>query len=159
MASGETVHSNILVFDCDSPDRLDELAVRIIEVLGDHRVVAIYGQLGAGKTTLIKSICGQLGVIDVVTSPTFSIVNEYRTILSGIIYHLDFYRINNLREVFDMGYEEYFYSGNFCFIEWPDIVESILPPDTIRIIIEVQGQQKRQIIVREDGMKDKSLPV
>jgi tRNA threonylcarbamoyladenosine biosynthesis protein TsaE len=141
--------ADLLTIDCYSAEQMDMLAPDILEAIGDTRVIVLYGQLGAGKTTLIKALCRQLGVIDLVTSPTFSIVNEYRTILSGTIYHFDFYRINQLREVFDVGYEEYFYSGDYCFIEWPEKVESILPPAVIRIYIEVTSPESRQIIVQE----------
>ena len=95
------------------------------------------GFLGAGKTTFIKAICEELGVTDVINSPTFAIVNEYRSDETGeLIYHFDFYRIKKLDEVYDMGYEDYFYSGALCFIEWPELVEEVLPGDAVKVIIE-----------------------
>ena len=95
-----------------------EAAREFIQHIGEHRVFAFYGEMGAGKTTFIKAICEELGVEDVITSPTFAIVNEY-TSSDGPIYHFDFYRIKKLEEVYDMGFEDYFYSGALCFIEWP----------------------------------------
>ena len=99
--------------------------------------------MGAGKTTFIKAICDELGVIETVSSPTFAIINEYRDKMSNPIYHFDFYRINKLEEAFDFGYEDYFYSGNLCFIEWPELVESILPDNAVRIAIMVTDQGER----------------
>lgn len=109
--------------------------------MGDSRVFAFYGSMGAGKTTFIKALCRHMGVDDVITSPTFSIVNEYhRAGGSGIIYHFDFYRIKRLDEVYDMGYEEYFYSGYPCFIEWPELIEDLLPEDAVKVTIgETEG--------------------
>jgi tRNA threonylcarbamoyladenosine biosynthesis protein TsaE len=92
--------------------------------------------MGAGKTTLIQQLCGQLGVSDFAVSPSFSIVNEYRDPLDVPVYHFDFYRINEIKEVFDMGYEEYFFSGHYCFIEWPEKISELLPPDCVYIRIE-----------------------
>ncbi len=99
------------------------------------RVFAFYGQMGAGKTTFIKAICSELGVSDIVQSPTFSIINEYKTKAGESVFHFDFYRIRSIIEVFDIGYEDYLYSGNYCFIEWPELVESLLPENTVRIYI------------------------
>jgi tRNA threonylcarbamoyladenosine biosynthesis protein TsaE len=99
------------------------------------RVFAFYGQMGAGKTTFIKAICSELGVSDIVQSPTFSIINEYKTKAGELVFHFDFYRIRSIIEVFDIGYEDYLYSGNYCFIEWPELVESLLPENTVRIYI------------------------
>ena len=118
------------------------------------RVVAFYGKMGAGKTTFIKAVCEELGVDDVITSPTFAIVNEYEispsdsslfTLHSSLIYHFDFYRIHKLEEVYDMGYEDYFYSGSLCFIEWPELIEEILPPETVRVTIEEQPDGSRTV--------------
>ena len=100
-------------------------------------IVALLGKNGSGKTTFIKAICEELGVTDVINSPTFAIVNEYRSDETGeLIYHFDFYRIKKLDEVYDMGYEDYFYSGALCFIEWPELVEEVLPGDAVKVIIE-----------------------
>lgn len=124
-------------------DELETAARQFIDQIGDHRVFAFYGKMGAGKTTFIKAICRELGVGDVITSPTFAIVNEYSTSDGNPVYHFDFYRIRQLSEVYDMGYEEYFYSGSLCFIEWPELVEELLPDDTVKVNIEVgsDGQQ------------------
>ena len=109
-------------------DNIREAARQFIENIGDHRVFAFYGKMGAGKTTFIKAICEELGVEDVITSPTFAIVNEYTSQSSLLtpndsIFHFDFYRIKKLEEVYDMGFEDYFYSGSLCFIEWPELIE------------------------------------
>ena len=110
-----------------SPDQLAEAARQFVGQMGDDTVFAFYGKMGAGKTTFIKAICEALGVTDVITSPTFAIVNEYRSEEDNeLIYHFDFYRIKKLEEVYDMGYEDYFYSGALCFIEWPELVEELL---------------------------------
>ena len=107
------------------------------------RIFAFYGSMGAGKTTFIKAICRELGVADIVQSPSFSIINEYKTLDGESIYHFDFYRIRNISEVFDIGYEDYLYSGSYCFMEWPELVESLLPADTIRV--RITGENERMI--------------
>ena len=107
-------------------------------------VIAFYGKMGAGKTTFIKALCEELGVEDVITSPTFAIVNEY-TIDRQSIYHFDFYRIKKIEEVYDMGYEDYFYSGNLCLIEWPELIEDLLPENALRVTIEEQPDGSRTI--------------
>ena len=112
--------------------------------MGERKVFAFYGKMGAGKTTFIKAICEALGVEDVVTSPTFAIVNEYKA-PSGSVYHFDFYRIKNLREAYDIGCEEYFYSGQPCFIEWPELIEELLPEDAVRVNIEVHDNGSRTV--------------
>ena len=132
-------------------DNIRAAAREFISHIGDHRVFAFYGSMGAGKTTFIKAICEELGVEDVITSPTFAIVNEYtshstlNTSPSTSIFHFDFYRIKKLEEVYDMGYEEYFYSGALCFIEWPELVEPLLPPDAVRVTIEEQKDGSRLV--------------
>ena len=112
-------------------------------------VIAFYGKMGAGKTTFIKALCEELGVEDVITSPTFAIVNEYSLPLGGrlegTLYHFDFYRIKKIEEVYDMGYEDYFYSGNLCLIEWPELIEDLLPEDALRVTIEEQPDGSRII--------------
>jgi len=115
-------------------EEIREAARQFIENMGDHRVFAFYGKMGAGKTTFIKAVCEELGVNDVITSPTFAIVNEY-TAEDGPIYHFDFYRIKKLEEVYDMGFEDYFYSGAPCFIEWPELIEEVLPEDAVKVSI------------------------
>ena len=108
-------------------------------------VIAFYGKMGAGKTTFIKALCEELGVEDVITSPTFAIVNEYSLPSQGALYHFDFYRIKKLEEVYDMGYEDYFYSGNLCLIEWPELIEELLPENALRVTIEEQPDGTRTI--------------
>ena len=146
-----------------------EVAREFIEHIGDHRVFAFYGKMGAGKTTFVKAICEELGVDDVITSPTFAIINEYTAtpptaaanssffsegsecgvaniLHSSLqIYHFDFYRIKKLEEVYDMGYEDYFYSGSLCFIEWPELIEEILPDDAVRVSIAEQEDGSRTV--------------
>ena len=120
-----------------SLDQIQEAACQFVQAMGDNTVFAFYGKMGAGKTTFIKAICEELGVSDVITSPTFAIVNEYRSDKGGeLIYHFDFYRIKKLEEVYDMGYEDYFYSGALCFIEWPELVEELLPGNAVKVTIE-----------------------
>jgi len=114
---------------------LPTAARTFIANMGDSQVFAFYGSMGAGKTTFIKAVCEELGVKETVASPTFAIINEYRDKKGDSIYHFDFYRINKLEEAFDFGYEDYFYSGNICFIEWPELVEPVLPNDTVKIAI------------------------
>ncbi|MCR5680382.1 MAG: tRNA (adenosine(37)-N6)-threonylcarbamoyltransferase complex ATPase subunit type 1 TsaE [Prevotella sp.] len=118
-----------------SIEHIREAARQFISQMGHSTVFAFYGKMGAGKTTFIKAVCQELGVDDVITSPTFAIVNEYGT-PDGPLYHFDFYRIKKLEEVYDMGYEEYFYSGALCFIEWPELIEELLPGDALCISIE-----------------------
>ena len=129
-----------------SLDGIQEAARQFIHSMGPGKVFAFYGKMGAGKTTFIKAICEELGVKDVITSPTFAIVNEYTTEPDGkSIFHFDFYRIKKLEEVYDMGYEDYFYSGSLCFIEWPELIEDILPDDAIRVNIAEQEDGSRLV--------------
>ena len=133
-----------------SLEQIHEAAQQFIEAMGESTVFAFYGKMGAGKTTFIKAVCEELGVTDVVTSPTFAIVNEYRSDTTGeLIYHFDFYRIKKLEEVYDMGYEDYFYCGAVCFIEWPELIEELLPGDTVRVTIEEQEDGQRLITVKD----------
>ena len=124
---------------------LTAAAQKFVDEMGEKRVFAFYGKMGAGKTTFIKAVCEALGVEDVVTSPTFAIVNEYADGEGLPIYHFDFYRIKNLREAYDIGCEEYFYSGYPCFIEWPELVEELLPEDMVKVSIEVLEDESRCI--------------
>ena len=120
-------------------------------MIGEHRVFAFYGSMGAGKTTFVKAICEELGVEDVITSPTFAIINEYSLsslhspLSTDIIYHFDFYRIKKLEEVYDMGYEDYFYSGALCFIEWPELIEELLPEDAVKVSISENADGTRTV--------------
>ena len=126
------------------PEHIREAARTFVETIGDHTVFAFYGKMGAGKTTFIKAICEELGVSDVITSPTFAIVNEY-TAQDSPIYHFDFYRIKKLEEVYDMGFEDYFYSGDLCLIEWPELIEEILPADAVKVSIAVNSDGSRTV--------------
>ena len=129
-----------------SLEHIHEAAREFIAAMGDNTVFALYGKMGAGKTTFIKALCQELGVEDVVTSPTFVVINEYRSDIAGeLIYHFDFYRIKKLEEVYDMGYEDYFYSGALCFIEWPELVEELLPGNTIKVTIEELEDGSRKL--------------
>ena len=125
---------------------INEAAQTFVEHIGNHRVFAFYGSMGTGKTTFIKAVCEALGVEDVITSPTFAIVNEYTSLTTGdTIFHFDFYSIKKLEEVYDMGYEEYFYSGGLCFIEWPELVEGLLPEDALKVNITTNDDGSRTI--------------
>ena len=120
-----------------SLENIREAAQQFVAAMEDNTVFAFYGKMGAGKTTFVKAVCEELGVNDGINAPTFAIVNEYRADESGeLIYHFDFYRIKRLEEVYDMGYEDYFYSGALCFIEWPELVEEVLPGDAVKVTIE-----------------------
>ena len=128
----------------DSIETIREAAKQFVAALEESTVFAFYGKMGAGKTTFIKAVCEELGVEDVITSPTFAIVNEYRSETSGeLIYHFDFYRIKKIEEVYDMGYEDYFYSGALCFIEWPELIEELLPGDAVKVTIEEEEDGSR----------------
>ncbi len=127
-----------------SLDTIRETAREFVANMGQASVFAFYGKMGAGKTTFVKAICEELGVEDVITSPTFAIINEYQsTKTGGPIYHFDFYRIKKLDEVYDMGYEDYFYSGAPCFLEWPELIEEILPNDAVKVTITEQEDGTR----------------
>lgn len=119
-----------------------KVAKQILFFAKDKKVFCFYGELGAGKTTLIKSICKQLGVMDEGSSPTFALVNEYVAKNGNKIFHLDCYRLKNESEFFDIGYEEYLFSGNYCFIEWPEKIEHLLPEDCAKIKIEVRNEER-----------------
>lgn len=119
-----------------SLDSIHEAAREFIKNMDTGHVFAFYGKMGAGKTTFIKAVCEELGVDDVITSPTFAIVNDYTSSKDDShIFHFDFYRIKKLEEVYDMGYEDYFYSGSLCFIEWPELIEDILPGDAVKVTV------------------------
>lgn len=122
---------------------LNVVADKFLHLNRDKKVFAFFGPMGVGKTTFIKALCNELGVVEIVTSPTFALVNEYQTGSGETIYHFDFYRIEKLEEVFDFGYEDYFFSGNYCFIEWPDKVAEILPENVVFV----------QMVENEDGSR------
>ena len=135
-----------------SLDHIHEAAREFIAAMGDNTVFALYGKMGAGKTTFVKALCQELGVEDVVTSPTFAVINEYRSDIAGeLIYHFDFYRIKKLEEVYDMGYEDYFYSGALGFIEWPELVEELLPGNTVKVTIEELEDGSRKLTMENQG--------
>lgn len=121
---------------------LPAIAKQLLQLFDGEKVVAFHGVMGAGKTTLIKALCEALGVQDTISSPTFSIVNEYRTMNGEKIYHFDFYRIKSVDEAYDMGYEEYFYSKAYCFIEWPEKIEELMPLTYEKVSIEVKGDKR-----------------
>lgn len=125
---------------------INEAAKAFVENIGTSTVFAFYGKMGAGKTTFIKAVCECLGVEDVITSPTFAIVNEYTSSTTGdTIYHFDFYRIKRLEEVYDMGYEDYIDSGSLCFMEWPELIEDLLPEDVRKVSIRENEDGSRSV--------------
>lgn len=129
-----------------SLDKIADAAQEFVAQMGHRRVFAFYGGMGAGKTTFIKALCQQLGVKDAVTSPTFAIVNEYGSDI-GPIYHFDFYRIKNLAEVMDLGFDDYAYSGHLCLMEWPELIEDQLPDNTVSVHIEETDNGMRKVTV------------
>lgn len=129
-------------------DEIREVARRFLDAMDNRTVFAFRGTMGAGKTTFIKALCEELGVQDVINSPTFAIVNEYGPTDDGrLIYHFDFYRINKPEEAYDFGYEDYIYSDALCFIEWPEKIEELLPPDTVNVYIEEQPDGSRRVVM------------
>ena len=126
---------------------LPAAAKKFLKHYGENRMFAFYGSMGAGKTTIIKAICRILGASDIVSSPTFTLVNEYRTSGGETIFHIDFYRIKKQEEVFDFGIEEYLTGESYCFMEWPGLIEEILPPETISVRISVDNDEQRTLIV------------
>ena len=136
-------------FEIRSLDELDRAAEFLCGNLGDHRIVALYGGMGAGKTTLVSAVARYLGSEDPVTSPTFSIVNSYDTADGDVIHHFDFYRLNRPEEAFDIGYEEYFYGGGLCLVEWPEKIESLLPDDTLVVRITATSETSRLLTIEE----------
>lgn len=126
-------------------NELKSVAKKLLSRFPDARIFAFYGKMGAGKTTFIQVICRLLDSEDNVTSPTFALINEYKTQSLQSIFHFDFYRIKNLEEAYDLGYEDYLYSGNYCLIEWPELIEPLLPENIVRIKIEVLDDESRSI--------------
>ena len=126
---------------------IKQAAKQFVETMGENTVFAFYGKMGAGKTTFIKAVCEELGVADTVTAPTFAIVNEYEAAGGRPIYHFDFYRIKKVSEAYDMGCEEYFYSGHPCFIEWPELIEEVLPEETVNVTIEALSNGERRLVL------------
>ena len=132
-----------------TPEDLPAVAKKFVASMGDNRIFALYGDMGAGKTTFIKAVCEALGVKDVINSPTFAIVNEYNTGSGQLVYHFDFYRIRKKEEAFDFGYEEYIYSDAICFIEWPELIEDLLPEESKEIRIRINPDGSRTICFDE----------
>lgn len=130
-------------------DNIQEAAREFIKLIDQDTVFAFHGEMGAGKTTFIKAVCEELGVEDVINSPTFAIVNEYRSASAELIYHFDFYRINKPEEAYDFGYEDYLYSGALCFIEWPEKIEELIPGDTVHVTIKENEDGTRTINIGE----------
>ena len=130
-----------------SLEEISSAARQFVESIGERRIFAFYGSMGAGKTTFIEAICEELGVEDVITSPTFAIVNEYTTGTGKPLYHFDFYRIKKLDEFYDMGGEDYFGSGNLCFIEWPELIEDVLPEEAVIVNIKEVDDGSRLVTV------------
>lgn len=126
-------------------NELKSVAEKLLNRFPNVRIFAFYGKMGAGKTTFIQAICKSLGTEDNVTSPTFALINEYKTNSFQSIFHFDFYRIKNLEEAYDLGYEDYLYSGNYCLIEWPEMIEPLLPENIVRVKIEVLENETRVI--------------
>tara|TARA_X000000368_G_C22945508_1_gene674177 strand:+ start:497 stop:907 length:411 start_codon:yes stop_codon:yes gene_type:complete len=123
---------------------LKEVAVEVLKLSEGKNIICFYGEMGVGKTTFIKEICKELEVIDNVSSPTFSIVNEYKTKNDKFVFHFDFYRLEKEEEAFDMGYEEYFYNDNLCFVEWPEKIKSLLPNEILKV--EMIKENEKRII-------------
>jgi tRNA threonylcarbamoyladenosine biosynthesis protein TsaE len=136
-----------MTFEISSLDTIHQTAREFIAAMDKRKVFAFYGAMGVGKTTFIKVLCEELGVEDVVNSPTFAIVNEYEVKGKSPIYHFDFYRINKPEEAFDFGYEDYFYSGNLCFIEWPEKIEGLLPDDCVNVCFSELEDGRRKLTV------------
>lgn len=133
-----------MVIQAESEEHLPVVANALLAFAGEKRVFLFEGDMGAGKTTFIKSICHQLGVTELVSSPTFSIVNEYAS-PAGPVYHFDFYRLKSETEAYDLGYEDYFYSGQYCFIEWPSKVKNLWPENSVLVTISLIDGEKREI--------------
>lgn len=123
-------------------------AKEFVAAMGDNRIFAFYGGMGSGKTTFIKSVCEAMGVEEAINSPTFAIVNEYEERGGEAIYHFDFYRIKSLTEVYNMGYEEYLYSNAYCFIEWPELIEELLPEETVKVEITEEKDGSRTLKIK-----------
>ncbi|HOK51321.1 MAG TPA: tRNA (adenosine(37)-N6)-threonylcarbamoyltransferase complex ATPase subunit type 1 TsaE [Bacteroidales bacterium] len=136
-------------FIIQQANELTKVAEEIISMLHRYPVITFSGKLGSGKTALIKEICRLLQVKDTVTSPTFTLLNEYETVTGQPVYHFDFYRVNKPEEIYDLGYEEYLFSGHFCFIEWPEMAENILLPDVLKVTIELDNHKRRHINIIE----------
>lgn len=145
MVKSWTTERMTKVIRIESLDGIADAARQFVESMGENTIFAMFGAMGVGKTTFIKAVCEELGVQDTITSPTFAIVNEYETQSGGQIYHFDFYRIRKMEEVYDMGYEDYLYSGAVCFMEWPELIEELLPEETVRVMLNEEEDGTRTI--------------
>lgn len=145
LALREIIYSDMFSATATSINGLNKAASQLINHFPDQRVFAFYGKMGAGKTTFIQAICRELGSADNVTSPTFALINEYKTDSMNSIFHFDFYRIEEMEEAFDLGYEDYIYSGEYCLIEWPEKIEPLLPENYVEVKIEVAENENRLI--------------
>ncbi|HLO59427.1 MAG TPA: tRNA (adenosine(37)-N6)-threonylcarbamoyltransferase complex ATPase subunit type 1 TsaE [Bacteroidales bacterium] len=137
----------MISFEINSLAAIHSAARKFNEVTDGHRSFAFYGPMGSGKTTFIKAICHELGATGLVTSPTFSLVNEYTTSSGETLYHFDLYRINQVGELYDLGYEEYFYGDNYIFIEWAEKAESLLPEGIVKVHLHETGENKRSVSI------------
>ncbi len=135
----------MLSIELNNLKAIEKAAKELISKFPQQRVFAFYGKMGAGKTTFIQAICRQLGTHDNITSPSFAIINEYKTPAGDSIFHFDFYRIKEMEEAYDLGYEDYFYSGNYCLIEWPEKIEPLLPEGFVSVNITVENNEARKI--------------
>lgn len=131
---------------CNNTGDLPGIAKKLLNLFPEKRIFIFKGELGTGKTTLIKALCKELKVVGLTNSPSFSIVNEYPTETGDLVYHFDFYRIKNIAEIFDIGYEEYFFSGYYCFIEWPEVAEQIIPKPYVEVEIRLDDDKQTRII-------------
>jgi len=132
-----------------NPETIDGPAGEFVKLFDKHKIFAFYGEMGAGKTTFIKAVCKAAGITELVSSPSFALVYEYRSASGRIIYHFDLFRIKDVSELFDLGYEDYFYSGEVCLIEWPELAEELLPQDTVKVKIEINMDGSRNLKIRE----------
>lgn len=137
-------------FIVNEESELNHVAKELVTMFSQYEIVCFQGEMGAGKTTFIKVICEALGVEDAMSSPTFSIVNEYRNESDDPIYHFDFYRVEKLQEALDIGVEEYFYSGDLCLIEWPDMIKELIPEKHLEISIKLVDNNSREITIRSN---------
>jgi tRNA threonylcarbamoyladenosine biosynthesis protein TsaE len=132
----------------ESPEKIHRPAREFLKIMNKKKVVAFYGELGSGKTTFIKALCRELGVVDIVSSPTFALIYEYKTRDDKTIVHFDLYRINHVTELFDLGYEDYFYGDYICFIEWAEKAEHLLPEGCLRAFISVEADGSRKLSIK-----------
>lgn len=135
-----------ITFEINSIDELSKVSDLLISWRDKSNIIAFYGNMGAGKTTLVKNLCSKLGVHDEVSSPTFALVNEYQTETFDSIFHFDFYRIKSLEEVFDIGYEDYFYGGGLCLLEWPELIDPLMPEHFIKVEIKLGDTDDSRVI-------------